>query len=215
MAAQAGGSTEGGSTMIFASESRPARLAIAVFTFALASGVASAQERSNPNCPTESVFFDPGHGQDIAVPNNFKVSVFARDLNFPTGIAFSGNSKNFQVFVIESGKGLPSGSNEATDCNSNNKATVGGPTSPTNPFTPDLTIFDQNGRCLAGRLDYGGCQSGPIGKPNASGRPSYQKDGPALGLAFERGLSGGTLFGTDSNQGVRGAVSGGGNNTSR
>ena len=144
--------------MIFASESRPARLAIAVFTFALASGVASAQERSNPNCPTESVFFDPGHGQDIAVPNNFKVSVFAKDLNFPTGIAFRGDSKNFQVFVVESGKGLPSGSDESTDCNSNNKATVGGPTSPTNPFTPDLLVFDEKGNKVAGPL---GKFSGP------------------------------------------------------
>src|SRR5262249_16680430 len=50
---------------------------------------------------------------------------------------------------------------------------------------------------------------------NAAGRPSFQKDGPAIGLAFESGLQGGTLFATDSNQGVRGAQSGGGNNTSR
>jgi glucose/arabinose dehydrogenase len=191
--------------MIFASGGRPARLAIVVFTFALASGVASAQERSNPNCPTERVFFDPGHGQDIAVPNNFKVSVFAKDLNFPTGIAFSGNSKNFQVFVIESGKGLPSGSDESTDCNSNNKATVGGPTSPTNPFTPDLLVFDEKGNKVAG----------PLGKFSGPGSASFQKDGPAIGLAFENGFGGGTLFGTDSNQGVRGAASGGGNNTSR
>ncbi len=190
-----------------------ATLGAALIALAFARPVSA--ERSNPNCPVETVFYDPGNGEDIILPEGYKVSVFAKDLNFPTGIAFRGSKDHFQVLVVESGKGLPSGSNEATDCNSNNKATVGGPTSPTNPFTPDLTIFDQNGRCLAGRLDYGGCQSGPIGKPNASGRPSYQKDGPALGLAFEHGLSGGTLFGTDSNQGVRGAVSGSGNNTSR
>jgi len=175
----------------------------------------ASAERSNPNCPVETVFYDPGNGEDIIVPKGYKVSVFAKDLNFPTGLAFRGSKGRFEVLVVESGKGLPSGFNEATDCNSNNKATVGGPTSPTNPFTPDLSIFDQGGRCIAGRADYGGCQSGPIGKPNASGRPSYQKDGPALGLAFEHGLSGGTLFAADSNQGVRGAASGGGNNTSR
>src|SRR5207237_709896 len=123
----------------------------------------------------------------------------------PTGIAFQGNGKRFNVFVIESGKGLPSGFNEATDCNSNNKATVGGPTSSTNPFPPDLVVFDENGRKGAG----------PLGKFSGPGSKSFQKDGPAIGLAFENGFSGGSLFGTDSNQGVRGAASGGGNNTSR
>src|SRR5215510_6898363 len=101
-----------------------------------------AQVRSNPNCPTESVFFDPGRGEDIVLPEGFRVSVFAKNLNFPTGIAFRGNREQFQVLVIESGKGLPSGFNEATDCNSPNRATVGGPNSPTNPFTPNLMIFD-------------------------------------------------------------------------
>ena len=184
---------------------RPARPAIVAFAFALASGAASAQTRSNPNCPVESVFYDPGHGEDIVVPKGFEASVFAKDLNFPTGIAFSGDSKHFQVFVIESGKGLPSGFNEATDCNSNDKATVGGSTSQTNPFTPDLLVFNEKGNKVAG----------PLGKRNAAGRPSFQKDGPAIGLAFENGFAGGTLFATDSNQGVRGAASGGGNNTSR
>src|SRR5207248_1774308 len=40
------------------------------------------------------------------------------------------------------------------------------------------------------------------------------RDGPASGLAFERVFGGGTLFGTDSNQGVRGAP-GDANDTSR
>jgi len=184
---------------------RPAQPALVAVAFALASGAASAQTRSNPNCPVETVFYDPGHGEDIVVPKGFQVSVFAKDLNFPTGIAFRGNSKQFQVFVIESGKGLPSGFNEATDCNSNDKDTVGGSTSQTNPFTPDLLVFNEKGNKVAG----------PLGKRNAAGRPSFQKDGPAIGLAFENGFGGGTLFATDSNQGVRGAASGGGNNTSR
>jgi hypothetical protein len=36
-----------------------------------------------------------------------KVEVFAKDLNFPTAIAFQGDSQRFKVHVIESGTGLP------------------------------------------------------------------------------------------------------------
>ena len=172
-------------------------------------------DRSNPNCPVETVFYDPGNGEDIAVPAGFKVSVFAKDLNFPTGIAFLGNKKDFQVLVVESGKGLPAGNN----CNNNDTVAVGGSFSATNPFTPDLTIFDKNGRCLRGRPDFDGrcAQTPAVGKPTSPTSASFQVDGPAIGLAFERGASGGRLFGTDSNQGARGAAAGrgGGNNTSR
>jgi glucose/arabinose dehydrogenase len=201
--------------MVFASWGRTRRPTLVASAFALVAGAASAQTRSNPNCPVESVFYNPGTGQDIVVPKGFEVSVFAKDLNFPTGLAFQGSKDNFRVFVVESGKGLPAGNN----CNNNDTAQTGGPTSPTNPFTPDLMVFDSKGRCLQGRPDYeGGCANKtPIGKPNAAGRPSYQVDGPAIGLAFENGARGGTLFGTDSNQGARGAAAGkgGGNNSSR
>src|SRR6266446_2343442 len=158
---------------------------------------------SNPNCPVETVFFQPGHGEDIALPKGYKVSVFAKGLNFPTGIAFQGNQKRFNVLVIESGKGLPAGNN----CNNNDTAQTGGSFSPTNPFTPDLLVFDQDGKRIAG----------PIGKPSGPKSASFQIDGPAIGLAFEHGFEGGTLFATDSNQGARGAAAGrgGGNNTSR
>jgi hypothetical protein len=50
--------------------------------------VAEAATVANPLCPTETVLFNPGHGEDIVVPPGFKVSVFASSLNFPTGIAF-------------------------------------------------------------------------------------------------------------------------------
>jgi glucose/arabinose dehydrogenase len=198
---------------------RLGRLALLAFATSLVSSAATAQTRSNPNCPANTVFFNPSHGEDIVVPKGFKVDVFAKDLNFPTGIAFRGNRENFQVLVIESGKGLPG------NCNNNDGPGVGGPagpTSPTNPFTPDLMIFDNRGKCLQGRADFdAGCTNKtPIGKPNAAGRPSFQVDGPAIGLAFEHGFSGDkndTLFGSDSNQGARGAAAGkgGGNNTSR
>jgi hypothetical protein len=100
--------------------------------------------------------------------------------------------------VIESGTGLPS------RCNDNRPAAVGGPFAPNNPFTPDVIVFDEDGRAISGRL----------GKPTPSGG-GFQKDGPAIGLTFENEFLGGRLFATDSNQGVRGAQSGGGNNTSR
>jgi len=158
---------------------------------------ALAQTRGNAACPGEDVFFDPGHGEDIALPRGYKVSVFAKGLNFPTGIAFRGSKGNFQVLVIESGTGLPS------RCNNNQLPPFGGRFSPTNPFTPDLLIFDRNGHQLAG----------PLGKPTPAGG-GFQPDGPAIGLAFENGTGGGTLFATDSNQGVRGAP-GSSNNTSR
>ncbi len=158
---------------------------------------ASFADASNPVCPVESVFFDPGNGEDIVVPSGYRVEVFAKGLNFPTDVAFLGSKGNFQVLVLESGTGLPS------RCNDNTKVPGIGKFAANNPFTPDLLIFDRNGNKIAG----------PIGKPTASGG-GFQPDGPAIGLAFEHDTAGGTLFVTDSNQGVRGAP-GAANNTSR
>ena len=187
---------------------------VAALVAALASATAATADRSNPNCPVETVFYDPGNGEDIAVPAGFKVSVFAKDLNFPTGIAFVGTKNDFQVLVVESGKGLPAGNN----CNAN-QFDLNKPFTATDAFTPDLMVFDNQGRCLRGRSDFdAGCRNQPaIGKPTSTTSASFQIDGPAIGLAFERGASGGRLFGTDSNQGARGAAAGrgGGNNTSR
>src|SRR2546428_9663382 len=67
---------------------------------------------ANPICLAEIVHFNPGTGQDIVVPAGFKVSVFKAGLNGPTGIAFRGDAKRFEVFVLESGHGLPSRCNE-------------------------------------------------------------------------------------------------------
>jgi len=147
-----------------------------------------AQTKFNPVCPAETAFYNPGHGEDIVVPKGFKVEVFARDLNMPTDIAFVGSKDRFQVVVLESGTGLPS------QCNDNTRVPGVPKFSANNPFTPDLLIFDQDGRRLAG----------PLAKPTAAGG-GFQPDGPAIGLAFEHDFKGGTLFGTDSNQGVRGA----------
>ena len=129
------------------------------------------------------------------MPPGYTVSVFATRLNFPTGIAFLGNANNFQVFVLESGHGLPS------KCNEQGNSAFGGITSPTNPMTPDILVFDQSGNKVAG----------PLGKPTATG-VGFQPAGPAIDIAFENGFQGGRLFATDSNQATHG---GGQNNSSR
>ena len=114
---------------------------------------AQAATLSNPICPNNTAQFDPGSGQDIVVPPGFKVSVFKSGLNFPTGIAFRRTGATFEVYVLESGHGLPS------RCNDEDSAVVGGTFSPTNPFTPDILVFDQNGTKLRG----------PLGKPTSTG----------------------------------------------
>ena len=177
----------------------PIAVAVAVAAAAIAIPLqrTSAAVRANAACPVEQVLYDPGNGEDIVVPEGYRVSVFAKDLNFPTGIAFRGDARRFEVLVVESGTGLPSA------CNNNELPAFGGKFSAANPLTPDLLVFDQDGHRVAG----------PLGKPTPSGG-GFQADGPAIGLAFERGFQGGRLFGTDSNQGARGAP-GRGNNTSR
>ena len=158
----------------------------------LPGAMAMAATVANPICPVETALFDPGNGGDIRVPEGFTVSVFAKGLNMPTGIAFLGNSNNFQVFVLESGHGLPSRCNEQDSFGS-------GAFDPANPFTPDILVFDQNGKKIAG----------PLGKPTGPG-VGFQPAGPAIDIAFERDFQGGRLFATDSNQ----ATHGGGQNSS-
>src|SRR5882672_734881 len=140
----------------------------------------------NPLCANEDVFFNPGNGEDIVVPQGFKVSVFKSGLNFPTAVAFRGNSRRFEVFVLESGHGLPS------RCNDETSSTVGGQFSPTNPFTPDILVFNESGVLIRG----------PLAKPTPSGG-GLQPHGPAIDIAFENGFNGGRLFATDSNQAIR------------
>src|SRR5437660_8296053 len=141
---------------------------------------ASAATVANPLCPNNTALFDPDSAKDIVVPPGFKVSVFKAGLNFPTGIAFRGNKQNFEVYVLESGHGLPSACNEQSNFGS-------GDFDPTNPFTPDILVFDSNGKLLR-----------TLGKPTASG--GFQPAGPAVDIGFERGAQGGRLFATDSNQ---------------
>src|SRR5262249_40276720 len=132
---------------------------VPMFVLAVALGVTllpwvgRAATVTNPICTIEDAFYSPGNGEDIIVPDGFKVSVFAKDLNQAVGIAFTGNDRKFSVYVLESGHGLPS------ICNDEENHLVGGTFSATNPFTPDILVFDQDGNKIAG----------PLAKPTSSG----------------------------------------------
>ena len=65
-----------------------------------------------PDCMNNMAFFNPNLSPSINLPPGFTASVFVAGLNAPTGIAFLGNSSSFQVFVLESGHGLPSVCND-------------------------------------------------------------------------------------------------------
>jgi hypothetical protein len=161
-------------------------------------GVAAAQYVSNPStapdCMNNTAYFNPTAPPSINLPSGFTASVFAAGLNAPTGIAFLGSSSSFQVYVLESGHGLPSTCNDQSAYGS-------GDFDPTNPFTPDIKVYDQNGKLIASN----------IGKPTATG--GFQPEGPAIDIAFENGLRGGRLFATDSNQATH--THNGQNNSSR
>jgi glucose/arabinose dehydrogenase len=161
---------------------------------------AGAATVANPLCPTETVLFDPGQGQDIVVPDGFKISVFASGLNFPTGIAFRKMGNGFEIYILESGHGLPS------QCNDEGQFQTMFPGKP-NPFTPDILVFDQH--AVLQRT---------LGKPTTAltetgGTNVFQPHGPSVDIAFENGLQGGRLFATDSNQATH--AHNGQNNSSR
>src|ERR1700737_1896454 len=161
--------------------------------------VAEAATVANPICMNNTALFNPDNGKDIVVPAGFTVSVFVSGLSAPTGIAFRGNSQIFEVYVLESGHGLPS------VCNDQTSPVVGGEFSTSNPFTPDIKVYNRNGTLLRG----------PLGKPTGSGgvqTGGFQAAGPAVDIAFEHGFQGGRLFATDSNQSLRTT---GNNNSSR
>jgi hypothetical protein len=155
--------------------------AVAVATAFALPGIAVGATVGNPLCPGEEVLFNPSNGEDIVLPDGFKVSVFVSGLNFPTGIAFRGHSQKFEVYVLESGA-FP-----ASRCNNGAAWQASG--LPGNPFTPDVLVFDQNAKLLRS-----------LGKPTdatAGSANAFQPGGPAVDIAFERGLGGGRLFATD------------------
>jgi hypothetical protein len=140
---------------------------------AVAANNVVANPSTSPQCMDNTADFNPTLPPSINLPPGFTASVFASGLNMPTGIAFLGNSSSFQVFVLESGHGLPSVCNDET-------LWPGGVFDINNPFTPDILVFNQNGTKIRG----------PIGKPTSTG-DGYQPSGPAIDIAFVNGFSGG------------------------
>jgi hypothetical protein len=154
-----------------------------------------ANPTPSPQCSDNTAFFNPKLSPNIVLPGGFTASVFVAGLNAPTGIAFRGDANNFQVYVLESGHGLPSVCNDQS-------LWPGGEFAADNPFTPDILVFNKNGKKIAG----------PLGKPTPDGG-GLQPEGPAIDIAFVNGFAGGPLFATDSNQATHAA--GGQNNSSR
>src|SRR5262252_4517881 len=77
--------------------------ALAVTPFLSLTAVAANNIVANPICTDNTANFNPTLPPSIVLPPGFTASVFASALNFPTGIAFLGNSQNFQVFVLNQG----------------------------------------------------------------------------------------------------------------
>jgi hypothetical protein len=156
------------------------RATLVVTSLALPTAAAAATV-GNLLCPGEEVLFNPGNGEDIVVPDGFKVSVFASGLNFPTGIAFRGDSHRFEVYVLESGVFPTSRCNDGVAWQSKGL--------PGNPFTPDIRVYDQRAKLLR-----------TLGKaPDASTETAGAFSPKAVvDIAFEYGLAGGRLFATDN-----------------
>src|SRR5215469_7133006 len=106
--------------------------------------VAANNVVANPICTDNTANFNPTLPPSIVLPPGFTASVFVSGLNFPTGIAFLGDSQNFQVFVLESGHGLG-----GSRCNEQDSI-PGGQFASNNPFTPDILVFNRNGTLIRG-----------------------------------------------------------------
>ena len=147
----------------------------------------SAWAAGNDACPGEEVHFSPNPA-DIIVPPGYKVSVFAKGLNFPTNIAFRGNEKKFEAYVTEAGTSLPGRCNAADGYPSKDAD---------NPFLADVKVLDQSGTVVR-----------TLGRaPSVADREkAAYLHAPTIGITFEREFEGGRLFVTDSRQGIRGAL---------
>jgi hypothetical protein len=161
--------------------------AIVITTVLALSSVAFGATAGNPLCPGEEVLFRPGNGEDIVVPDGFKVSVFAKGLNFPTGIAFRGNSQKFEVYILESG-GIPT-----SRCNDPVAWQASGQPG-RNPFTPDILVLDRAGAVLR--------MIGKATDATTGGAGTFPPSGPVIDIAFERGFGGGRLFATEGSVGT-------------
>jgi hypothetical protein len=143
--------------------------------------VAEAATVGNRLCPGEEVSFNPGNDEDIVLPDGFTVSVFASGLNFPTGIAFRGNSQRFE--------GVCAGIRGLFDQPVQRRSGVAIKRAAGQPFTPDVRVFDQGAKLLRtlGKSPDAFTETTNTFSPNA-----------VVDIAFEYGLAGGRLFATDN-----------------
>ena len=123
----------------------------------------------------------PATAKTSSFPTGSPGSVFASGLNFPTGIAFRGNSQRFEVYVLESGVCTTSRCNDGVAWQSKGL--------PGNPFTADIRVFDQSAKVLR-----------TLGKPAdaSTGTVNAFSTGGVVDIGFECGLAGGRLFATDN-----------------
>lgn len=118
----------------------------------IAQAAVVANPTPSPQCGDNTAFFNPTLPPNIVLPAGYTASVFAAGLNAPTGIAFRGDASNFEVYVLESGHGIPSVCNDQS-------LWPGGEFASDNPFTPDILVFNRNGRKIRG----------PLAKPTPDG----------------------------------------------
>src|SRR5438270_11387183 len=135
-----------------------------------------ANPTPSPQCGDNTAFFNPGLPPNVVLPPGFTASVFVAGLNAPTGIAFRGDANNFEVYVLESGHGLPSVCNDQS-------LWPGGEFASDNPFTPDILVFNKNGRKIRG----------PVAKPTADGAVSSPRDRQSISPSFKVSREAGSL----------------------
>jgi len=104
-------------------------------------GRALADHCRKSSLPRQHSLFNPDQGQDIVLPTGYSVSVFKSGLTSHRH-RLQGQSGRFEVYILESGHGLPSRCNDQSTFGS-------GDFDPTNPFTPDILVFDQDGNWSA------------------------------------------------------------------
>ena len=104
----------------------------------------------NPDCGGNTAEFNPGNGQGIVVPPGFNVSVFKSGLNMPTGLAFRKTGGKFEVYVLESGHGLPSRCNDESIWPGNSGPARGEPSARVIPSPPTSSSSIKMGPSNAG-----------------------------------------------------------------
>ena len=131
--------------------------ALAFAPFLSLPAVAANNTVANPICPDNTANFNPTLPPSIDLPPGFTASVFVSGLNFPTGIAFLGDCAATSKYSFSNpGTACRSVCNEQVD------PMAGRYIRSTNPFTPDILVFNRNGRLIRGPLGQAHVQRGRV-----------------------------------------------------